>query len=50
MEFQVAEVLQMIFESPGGYPSLEELVLCDLFRNIDLREMRYGSCMPVSFV
>ncbi|CRK93839.1 CLUMA_CG007366, isoform A [Clunio marinus] len=42
---QVVEVLQMIFESPGGYPSLEELVLCDLFRSIDLREMR-GSCVP----
>lgn len=49
IEFQVVEVLQMIFESPGGYPSLEELVLCDLFRNIDLREMR-GSCVPVSFL
>lgn len=30
----------MIFESPGRYPTIEELVLCDLFRNIDLREMR----------
>lgn len=38
---QVVEVLQMIFESPDNrYPSVEELVLCDLFRNIDLREMR----------
>jgi len=37
----------MIFESPGSYPSLEELVLCDMFRNIDLREMR-GSFVPVS--
>lgn len=46
IEFQVVEVLQMIFESPTGYPSLEELVLSDLFRNIDLREMR-GSCVPV---
>lgn len=35
------EVLQIIFESPEGrYPTVEELVLCDLFRNIDLREMR----------
>lgn len=48
IEFQVVEVLQMIFESPGGFPSLEELVLSDLFRNIDLREMR-GSCVPVSY-
>lgn len=31
----------MIFESADGrYPTIEELVLCDLFRNIDLREMR----------
>ncbi|XP_037039855.1 uncharacterized protein LOC119076930 isoform X3 [Bradysia coprophila] len=37
---QVIEVLQMIFESPDRYPTIEELVLCDLFRNIDLREMR----------
>lgn len=38
---QVVEVLQMIFESPDNrYPAVEELVLCDLFRNIDLREMR----------
>jgi PX domain-containing protein kinase-like protein len=37
----------MIFESSTGHPSLEELVLCDLFRNIDLREMR-GIFVPVS--
>ncbi|XP_070496714.1 uro-adherence factor A [Chironomus tepperi] len=37
---QVVEIMQMIFDSSGNYPSLEELVLCDLFRNIDLREMR----------
>lgn len=49
IEFQVVEVLQMIFESPTGYPSLEELVLSDLFRNIDLREMR-GSCVPVRLI
>ena len=41
--------MQMIFDSSGNYPSLEELVLCDLFRNIDLREMR-GIFVPVSFV
>lgn len=46
--YQVAEVLSFIFDSPDGrYPSIEELVLCDLFRNIDLREMR-GTCIPVS--
>lgn len=47
MFVQVVEILQMIFESPNGYPALEELVLCDLFRNIDLREMR-GIFVPVS--
>lgn len=47
---QVAEVLSFIFDSPDGrYPSIEELVLCDLFRNIDLREMR-GTCIPVSIL
>lgn len=40
----------MIFESADGrYPSIEELVLCDLFRNIDLREMR-GPGIAVSLV
>lgn len=39
----------MIFESPGRYPTIEELVLCDLFRNIDLREMR-GPGISVSDV
>lgn len=45
---KVVEVLQMIFESPDNrYPTVEELVLCDLFRNIDLREMR-GPSISVS--
>lgn len=31
----------MIFESPDGRcPTVEDLVICELFRNIDLREMR----------
>ncbi|XP_055591633.1 uncharacterized protein LOC129743593 isoform X2 [Uranotaenia lowii] len=43
---QVVDVLQMIFESPDGrYPTVEELVLCDIFRNIDLRELR-GTYVP----
>lgn len=42
-------MLQMIFESPGRYPTIEELVLCDLFRNIDLREMR-GPGISVSLL
>jgi PX domain-containing protein kinase-like protein len=38
----------MIFDSPEGrYPTVEELVICDLFRNIDLREMR-GPCVSVN--
>ncbi|XP_044737833.1 slowpoke-binding protein isoform X2 [Chrysoperla carnea] len=44
---QVVEVLELIFQHPDGrYPTIEELLLCDLFRNIDLREMR-GSSVPV---
>ena len=39
----------MIFDSPSRYPTLEELVLCDLFRNIDLREMR-GTRVPVGII
>lgn len=39
----------MIFESADNrYPTVEELVLCDLFRNIDLREMR-GPSISVRF-
>lgn len=45
---KVVEVLQLIFESPENrFPTIEELVLCDLFRNIDLREMR-GPSVSVS--
>ncbi|XP_055916099.1 slowpoke-binding protein isoform X2 [Eupeodes corollae] len=41
---QILEILGLIFDPPGGQcPSVEELVLCDLFRNIDLRELR-GPC------
>lgn len=37
----VIEILNLIFDYPdGGYPSIEELVLHEFFRNIDLREMR----------
>lgn len=44
---QVADILSFIFDSPDGkYPTIEDLVICDLFRNIDLREMR-GTCIPV---
>uniref|UniRef100_A0A336KBP1 CSON006281 protein n=1 Tax=Culicoides sonorensis TaxID=179676 RepID=A0A336KBP1_CULSO len=43
---QVAEIMSMIFYSVDGrYPKLEEVVMCDIFRNIDLREMR-GTCIP----
>lgn len=45
----VVEVLELIFQHPEGrYPTIQELLLCDLFRNIDLREMR-GSTLPCVF-
>ncbi|EEB11577.1 Slowpoke-binding protein, putative [Pediculus humanus corporis] len=38
---QVVEVLELIFEHPDmRLPVIEEILLCDLFRNIDLREIR----------
>ncbi|XP_023164560.1 slowpoke-binding protein isoform X6 [Drosophila hydei] len=41
---QVLDILGLIFEPPSGVcPSVEDLVLCDLFRSIDLRELR-GPC------
>lgn len=41
---KVVEVLQLIFESPNDrYPTVEELVRCDLFRKVELREMRGAS-------
>lgn len=37
----VIEILNLIFDYPdGGYPTVEELVLHEFFRTIDLREMR----------
>lgn len=45
----MVDVLELIFQDPiengSGtliyrYPTVEELLFCDLFRNIDLREMR----------
>ncbi|XP_015177663.1 PREDICTED: slowpoke-binding protein isoform X1 [Polistes dominula] len=43
---QVIELLEIIFdETRNRYPSIEELLIHDLFRNIDLREMR---CAPVT--
>ncbi|XP_073991322.1 slowpoke binding protein isoform X3 [Rhodnius prolixus] len=45
---QVIEVLEFIFNNPKQrYPSIEELLLCDFFRNIDLREMRATSLPQV---
>ncbi|XP_052743401.1 slowpoke-binding protein isoform X1 [Bicyclus anynana] len=40
---QVVEIIELIF-GPRP-PSLHELLLCELFRKIDLREMK-GSCLP----
>lgn len=46
---QVVEVLDFIFENPEmRLPTIEELLLCDLFRNIDLREMRNQAQSTVS--
>lgn len=36
----VIDILNLIFDYEEGYPSIEELVLHEFFRNIDLREMR----------
>lgn len=48
---QVVEVLKLIFEPPDNqFPTVEELVLCDLFRNIDLREMRGPSISVKKFI
>lgn len=46
---QVVEVLDFIFENPEmRLPTIEELLLCDLFRNIDLREIRNQAQSTVS--
>ncbi|XP_023713698.1 slowpoke-binding protein isoform X2 [Cryptotermes secundus] len=46
---QVVEVLEFIFQHPERrFPSVEELLLCDFFRNIDLREMR-ATPLPQAF-
>lgn len=40
-QFQVVRFLELIFtESENHFTSIEELLIHDLFRNIDLREMR----------
>ncbi|XP_054267498.1 slowpoke-binding protein isoform X2 [Macrosteles quadrilineatus] len=45
---QIIEVLDFIFQNPKcRYPSIEELLVCDFFRNIDLREMRSTSLPQV---
>lgn len=44
-------MLQLIFfSSDNRYPTIEELVLCDLFRNIDLRELRGPSVSVCIFI
>lgn len=46
---QVAELLGFIFRNPKKrIPTVEELLISDFFRNIDLREMRAIS-LPVIF-
>ncbi|XP_076060361.1 uncharacterized protein LOC143036681 isoform X4 [Oratosquilla oratoria] len=41
---QVLQVLDFIFGSGEQYPSIEEILCLDFFRNLDLREMR---AMPI---
>lgn len=44
IQIQVVEVMQLIFESSGErYPTVAELVRCDLFQHVELREMRGAS-------
>ncbi|KAK0098879.1 hypothetical protein PV326_000814 [Microctonus aethiopoides] len=39
---QVADLIKFIFNQQNGYyPTIKELIVQDLFRNIELREMRY---------
>ncbi|XP_075210964.1 slowpoke binding protein isoform X2 [Lycorma delicatula] len=45
---QVVEVLEFIFQNPKRrFPSIEELLVHEFFRNIDLREMRASSLSQV---
>lgn len=41
---KVVEVLQLIFQSNRN-PTLEELICCDLFRGVELRELRGATCL-----
>jgi len=46
----VVEILEFIFQHPEQrFPSVEELLLCDFFRNIDLRELR-ATPLPVIII
>lgn len=46
---QVVKVLEFVFDNPElKLPTIEDLLLCDLFRNIDLREMRNQAQSTVS--
>lgn len=45
---QVVEIMDFVFKnSMGRIPTIEQLVMTEFFRNIDLREMRATS-WPVS--
>lgn len=42
--------MQLIFESSGNrYPTVEEIVQCDLFRKVELRELRGASISVRAF-
>lgn len=48
MVHQVVEIMDLVFKNPmGQVPAIEQLVITEFFRNIDLREMRATS-WPVS--
>ncbi|XP_037778575.1 slowpoke-binding protein-like isoform X1 [Penaeus monodon] len=44
---QVVQVLEYIFGNGDQYPSIEEILCMDFFRNLDLREMR-AAPLPLS--
>ncbi|XP_063874486.1 slowpoke-binding protein-like isoform X4 [Scylla paramamosain] len=45
---QVVQVLEYIFGNGDQYPSIEEILCLDFFRNLDLREMR-AAPLPIRY-
>ncbi|KAK4874069.1 hypothetical protein RN001_013429 [Aquatica leii] len=46
---RVVDVLRLIFQNIQQLPSLEELICCDLFRGVELRELRGINVMQSRF-